>query len=471
MTTRLELHPDRLFPADPGVRAVARELYEAVEHCPIVSPHGHCDGRWFAENACFDNPTALLVTPDHYLTRMLYSQGVPLSSLGVGQGQGQGDVDPREAWRLFAQYYHLFRATPSRLWLDHTFAKVFGLEVMLDKTTADHYYDVIASALARDEYRPRELFERFGIEVLATTDSALSHLDAHEKLASVGWQGRVIPTFRPDALVDPDVEDFKDNVEKLGTLTGRDTSKWDDYLAALWDRRSLFRRFGATASDHGHPTATTSDCDKARCQELLSGALAGRLGEGEADTFRGQLLTEMAAMSIEDGLVVQLHVGSRRNHNPLIYRSFGPDKGGDIPGPTDFVDGLRPLLERFGNDPRLTIVLFTLDEATYSRELAPLAGHYPSLLLGPPWWFFDSVEGIRRYRRAVTETAGYANTAGFTDDTRAFLSIPARHDVARRVECGELAYLVAEHRITYEEAHEYAEDCAHRLARRAYRLG
>ncbi len=470
MTRPLELNVDRLFPADPTVRSIARELYDPVRTCPIVSPHGHCDPRWFAENASFSDPTSLLVTPDHYLTRMLYSQGVPLTALGVtAQGQ-QSTVDPRVAWQLFARHYHLFRATPSRLWLDQTFSEVFGLDVELDGQSADHYFDVITDGLSRDEYRPRSLFNRFNIEVLATTESPLDDLDAHRRLTDDGWGHRVITTFRPDPVVDPDHENFTENVAALGAMTGHDADRWDEYLASLWDRRQVFRGFGATATDHGHPAATTADLGPERCQQLLTGALAGRLDNHEADLFRGQVLTEMAAMSLEDGLVMQIHAGSRRDHNPLVHRVFGRDRGADIPGPTDYVGSLRPLLDRFGNDTRLTIILFTLDESTYSRELAPLAGHYPCLLLGPPWWFFDSVEGIRRYRRAVTETAGYANTAGFNDDTRAFLSIPARHDLARRVECGELAYLVSEHRLTFEDASELAEDCAHRLARRAYRL-
>jgi glucuronate isomerase len=471
VTRPLHLHADRLFPADPGVRLIARELYQQVRARPIVSPHGHCDPKWFADNTPFRDPAALLVVPDHYLTRMLYSQGVPLGSVGIAAAGQPGEVDPRAAWRVFAEHYHLFLATPSRIWLDQTFSDVFGLEVELDGETADHYFDTISDALSRDEYRPRALFDRFGIEVLATTESPLDDLEAHRRLAAEGWGAKVITTFRPDPVVDPEREDFTGNVEALGHLVGRDTSRWDDYLAALWDRRQVFRDFGAKATDHGHPTATTADLDSRKCQQLLSDALAGRLQHHDAELFRGQLLLEMASMSVEDGLVMQVHAGSRRDHNRLVHRRYGRDQGADIPGPTDYVESLRPLLDRFGNDRRLTVILFTLDETAYSRELAPLAGHYPCLVLGPPWWFFDSVEGIRRYRRAVTETAGYANTAGFNDDTRAFLSIPARHDLARRVECGELAHLVSEHRITIDQAHEFAEDCAHRLARRAYRLG
>lgn len=465
----LTLHPDRLFPAEPAVRSIARTLHAEVASLPIVSPHGHCDPAWFALDEPFSDPTGLLVTPDHYLTRMLHSQGVPLERLGVRPLDGSPAADPRSAWRTFAEHAHLFRGTPSGLWLDHTFATVFGLDVRLGPTTADHYYDRIADALADDAFRPRALFERFGIEVLATTESPLDDLAHHDRLAADGWGGRVVTTFRPDPVVDPDTVGFTANVARLGEITGCDVARWDGYLESLRRRRADFRARGATATDHGHPSAATADLDPATCQRLLDGALAGTLGADDAERFRGQLLVEMAAMSLDDGMVLQLHPGSRRNHSPRIHERFGRDQGADIPGRTDYVADLRPLLDRFGLEPDLRIILFTLDESTYARELAPLAGFYPCLTLGPPWWFFDSVEGMWRYRRAVTETAGFANTAGFNDDTRAFLSIPARHDVARRVDCAYLATLVAEHRLSEDDAAELAVDCAVGLARRAYR--
>lgn len=466
----LELHPDRLFPAEPSVRAIARELHGHVAELPIVSPHGHTDPAWFALDEPFSDPTRLLVTPDHYLTRMLHSQGVALEDLGVQPLDGSPVADPRSAWRTFASHVHLFRGTPSGLWLDHTFATVFGLEQRLGPATADLYYDRIAEALVTDAFRPRALLDRFGIEVLATTESPLDDLAHHDRLIAEGWGGRVITTFRPDPVVDPDFEDYGANVARLGELTGCDVTRWDGYLEALRVRRADFRARGATATDHGHPSAVTADHDRATCQRLFDAALAGTLDPGGAEQLRGQVLVEMAAMSLEDGMVLQLHPGSRRNHSPRVLERFGRDKGADIPGRTDYVDALRPLLDRFGLERDLRIILFTLDESTYARELAPLAGFYPCLTLGPPWWFFDSVEGMWRHRRAVTETAGFANTAGFNDDTRALLSIPARHDVARRVDCAHLATLVAEHRLSLDDAADLAEDCAVGLARRAYRL-
>jgi len=471
MNVALSLHADRLFASDPTERSIARRLYGEVSGLPIISPHGHTDPRWFADDEPFPDPTALLITPDHYVYRMLYSQGIPLEAVGVQSLDGRSiERDPRAIWRLFARHWYLFRGTPTRMWFDHALHEVFGVRERLGPESADRIYDQLAESLARPEFRPRALFERFNLEVLATTESPLDRLAAHQKLRSSGWKGRVITTFRPDPVVDPEWTGFADRVAELGQLTHENTATWSGYLGALANRRAYFASHGATATDHGHPSAATSDLPRADCEALLAKALDEKISPAEAEQLRGQLLTEMARMSIEDGLVMQIHPGSLRNHNPTLLRAFGRDKGADIPTPTDFVHGLKPLLDRFGNDRRLTIILFTLDETTYSRELAPLAGHYPALRLGPAWWFFDSPEGLRRFRERVTETAGFYNTVGFNDDTRAFPSIPARHDVARRIDCAFLAHLVAEHRLDEDEAREVAVDLAHGLVKKAYRL-
>ena len=471
MSQRLELHEDRLLPPAPSVRSVARRLYQEVRSLPIVSPHGHTDPRWFAENEPFGDPASLFIKPDHYLFRMLYSRGVPLEKLGVPRRDGRPvETDPRAIWRLFAEHYYLFRGTPSRLWMDHVLSEVMGVEQKLTAATADAIFDHIQDRLAQPEFRPRALFDRFGIEVLATTESPVDDLAHHRAVAESGWTGRVVTAYRPDPVVDPEFEGFSENVERLGELTGEDTTLWHGYLRALAQRRRFFAEHGATATDHGHPTALTCDLDRIDCQLLLSKALHGKISPAEAEQFRGQMLTEMARMSLEDGMVMQIHPGSTRNHNPQLFEFFGRDKGADIPTRTDYVHALRPLLNLFGNEPRLTVILFTLDETTYSRELAPLAGHYPILLLGPAWWFYDSPEGMLRYRRHVTETAGFYNTVGFNDDTRAFLSIPARHDMARRIDCAYLAELVCDHRLDEDEAREVAIDLTYRLVRSAYRL-
>jgi glucuronate isomerase len=471
MTTSSINHPERLFPAEPALREIATELYESVRDLPIVSPHGHTDPAWFAQDERFPDAVELLIKPDHYLVRMLYSQGVSLESLGIEPLDGsEAEADSSKIWRLFAQKYQLFAGTPSRIWLDHVFNEVFGLDVLLSDATADEYFDHINECLGRPEFRPRALFERFNIEVLATTESPLDSLQHHRTIRDSDWAGRVITTYRPDPVVDPEYENFGANIERFGEIAGEDISSYSGYLAAHRAQRLVFKSMGATATDHGHPTAATADLGSQACEALYRKTLQGDCTAAEAELFRAQMLTEMAGMSIDDGMVMQLHPGSYRNHNPLIFDRFGRDKGADIPQRTEYVNALKPLLDRFGNEPGFTLILFTLDESNYSRELAPLAGHYPCLRLGPPWWFHDSAAGMRRFREQTTETAGFYNTVGFNDDTRAFLSIPARHDVARRVDCSFLATLVAEHQIGKAEAERIARDLAYGLAKQAYRL-
>lgn len=467
----LELHPDRLFPADPDVRAIAQRLYAKIKDLPIVSPHGHTDPRWFADDANFENATALLLLPDHYVFRMLYSQGIKLEELGIRRKDGAVvESDYRKIFHIFAKHYYLFRGTPSRIWLDSVFHDVFGLTVTLTEATADLYYDTINAQLAKAEFKPRALLDRFNIELIATTEGALNDLKHHAKLKGTGFEQRVITTFRPDDVIDADRADFAKNVAKLAELTGEDTSNWQGYLQALRIRRAFFREHGATATDHGHPSAITADLPEAEAAALFQRCLAGTATPTETELFRGQMLTEMAGMSLQDGMTMQIHPGAHRNHNQVIFERFGPDKGADIPSPTEFVSNLKPLLQKYGNEASLNIILFTLDETTYARELAPLAGHYPALKLGPAWWFHDSPEGMLRFRHQVTETAGFYNTVGFNDDTRAFLSIPARHDVARRIDCRFLAGLVAEHRLTEAEAHELAYELTYGLVKKAYQL-
>ncbi len=465
------LHPDRLFPVDTRTRSISRGLYERIKDAPILSPHGHTDPRWFADNEPFADPASLFVVPDHYIFRMLYSQGVALEELGIPRSNGGPvETDPRAIWRVFASHWHLFRGTPTRLWLDHAFSTLFDVNETLSTESADRIYDQIAERLALPAYRPRALFERFGIEVIATTESALDLLDSHRKIRESGWQGRVITTYRPDAVVDPEFEGFRDHLKQFGAVTGTDTGNWRGYLEAHRKRRAFFKTYGATATDHGHPTARTANLPAIEAEALYLRLSTEPACAEDAELFRAQMLTEMAKMSLEDGLVMQIHPGSSRNHNRLLFERFGRDKGADIPTRTDYVSALKPMLDLLGNEPNLTIILFTLDETSYARELAPLAGHYPCLRLGPAWWFHDSYEGMVRFREMTTETAGFYNTVGFNDDTRAFCSIPARHDVARRVDCAYLAHLVATHRLREDEADELAQLLAYGLAKSAYRL-
>ena len=461
------IHEDLLFPAEPGTRKIAKALYEQVRTLPVISPHGHTQASWFAKNEPFPDPAKLFVQPDHYVYRMLYSQGVSLEELEIGQTELK---DPRKVWRIFASHYYLFRGTPTRIWLDFCFQELFGLEERLSDKNADHYFDIISEKLRTPEFLPRALYERFNLEVLATTDSPLDSLADHEAIRESGWKARVLPTFRPDSVVDPEFDRFAGNIARLGEQTGDDASTWAGYLNALRTTRTRFRELGCTATDHGHPTAQTANLSTAEAAELFRRVLTGNAAPAHQELFRAQMLTEMARMSLDDGLVMQIHPGSVRNHNRKVFERYGRDIGADIPSPTNYVDALRPLLDQFGNERSLTIILFTLDESTYSRELAPLAGHYPCLRLGPSWWFHDSPEGMIRFREQVTETAGFYNTVGFNDDTRAFLSIPARHDMARRMDCGYLAKLVSDHRLDEDEAVELARDLAYGLVKQAYRL-
>jgi glucuronate isomerase len=451
------LNDDRLFPPDPITRDIARRLHAEVRELPIISPHGHTQASWFVTNDPFPDPAKLFVQPDHYVFRMLYSQGIPLEDLEIGVDHLK---DPRRVWRIFAENYYLFRGTPTRMWLDYAFHELFGMEERLSSATADLYYDVISERLRTPEFRPRALYERFHLEVLATTDSPLDSLAGHQAIRDSGWKARIIPTFRPDSVVDPAFAGFVENIAKLGQITHEDTATWQGYIKAL----------GCTATDHGHPTALTADLPQAEAARLFEAVITDRADARQQELFRAQMLTEMARMSVEDGLVMQLHPGAYRNHNRKVYERYGRDVGADIPVATDYVHALHPLLNRYGNEKNFTFILFTLDETTYTRELAPLAGHYPCLRLGPPWWFHDSPEGMLRFREQVTETAGFYNTVGFNDDTRAVLSIPARHDVARRIDCVWLARLVAEHRLDEDEAVELAHDLAYNLVRKAYKL-
>ena len=465
------LDPNRLFPNNQSARCIALSLYDEIIDLPIISPHGHCDPKWFLQNKRFPDPTSLFVTPDHYVFRMLVSHGISLKDLGIKPKNGSKfEKDPRKIWKKFSENYYLFRGTPTALWLDYSFEKVFGLSEPLTAESSDFYFNFIEEKLDQPEFLPRALFEEFNIEILATTDSSCSNLEFHAQLDINAWSGRVIPTYRPDDIINPEIKEFKNNLLKLGELTNEDTYSWQGYLNAHRLRRIFFKKMGATATDHGHPSARTENLSQCEAEKLFTLILEGNFTLEEAEIFRGQMLTEMAKMSCEDGLVMQIHAGSRRNHSNKIFNQFGLDKGFDIPGATDYVSALKPLLDEVGLRTDLTIILFTLDETSYSRELAPMAGVYPALKLGPPWWFFDSYEGMKRFRESTTETCGFYNTVGFNDDTRAFCSIPARHDVARRVDCAYLAELVSSGRLREHEAHEVAYDLAYGLAKSAYKL-
>jgi glucuronate isomerase len=466
------LSPDRCFSADPAQRALARQLYATVRNLPLVCPHGHVPPALLSDPAArFGSPTELFIIPDHYILRMLYSQGVSMEQLGVAPRDGApAEADHRAIWQLFAERFYLFRGTPSGLWMSAELAEVFEIEEKLDGASAQRIYDAVEERLAQPEYTPRALFKRFNVELLCTTDAATDSLDEHRRLHADGLT-QVLPTFRPDAVVNLLRPDWSGQIAALGQAAGVEISTFASYLQALEQRRSFIKQRGALATDHAALTPYTARLSSAEAEQIFGQALAGAVTPEEAARFTGHMLIEFARMSCEDGLVMQLHIGSSRDHNESLFRRFGPDKGADIPTATEWTRNLHPLLNAYGNDPRLRLILFTLDETTYGREMAPLAGHYPALLIGPPWWFFDSVAGMRRYFDLVIETAGFYNTAGFNDDTRAFASIPARHDVWRRVSCDWLAGQVVQDLIDEDDALDLAHECAVGLAKRAYRVG
>lgn len=468
---KLTLNEHRFFDPDPSVRRTASELYDGVKDLPIISPHGHCDPAWFSDNQPFPDPTELIIIPDHYVFRMLYSQGISLESLGIPTQVGAAvETDHRKIWQLFGEHFYLFVGTPTGIWLNHEFSEVFGITEKLTADTAMDIYDEIAEKLRSPEFLPRTLFERFNIEVLTTTDPAESKLPHHRNILESDWSGKVIPCFRPDGVTDLSKPNWKQNIETLSEVTGIDIESYPRFVQALEKQREFFKGMDATSTDHGVNTPFTHELSKGEANSIFQEALAGKSTEEDAMKFTAHILMEMARMCVDDGLVMQIHAGSFRNHNQPLFERFGPDKGGDIPVSTEYTRNLRALLNKYGNSPDFTLIVFTLDESTYSRELAPLAGHYPALKLGPPWWFHDSIEGMRRFRQHVTETAGIYNTVGFNDDTRAFPSIPARHDLARRMDANYLARLVVRHIIDLDEAQVMSRMLAYDLAKRAYKL-
>ena len=465
------LDENRFFDPQPTVRKIARQLYEDVKALPIVSPHGHCDPAWFSNNEPFPDPTELIIIPDHYVFRMLYSQGIPLESLGIPTVDGATvEKDHRKIWQIFGDYFYLFAGTPTGIWLSHVFSVVFGIKEKLTGESAMRIYNQIDDKLRSPEFRPRAMFDRFNIEVLTTTDPAESQLEHHRAIRESGWKGNVIPCFRPDGVTDLSKKEWKQNIERLSDVSGVAIDSYRNFIQALESRRKFFKSMGAVSTDHGVFNPLTHELSKPEAEKMFEKALRGATTSDDAALFTAHMLMEMARMSRDDGLVMQIHPGSFRNHNQKIFQRFGPDKGADIPVQTEYTRNLHELLNKYGNNPNFTLIIFTLDETTYSRELAPLAGQYPAMKLGPPWWFHDSLEGMRRFRQRVTETASIYNTVGFNDDTRAFPSIPARHDLARRMDSDFLAGLVARHIIDMEDARAMSRALAYELVKKGYRL-
>ena len=466
-----ELNENRFFSSDPIIRKIAQDLYKEVRNLPIVCPHGHADPRLFSENKPFPDPTELILIPDHYVFRMLYSQGICLEAIGVPTIDGSSvETDHRKIWQIFGENYYLFAGTPTGVWLNHEFAEVFGINEKLDGDSAMRIYDQINEKLQSPEFLPRAMFDRFNIEVLTTTDGANDSLEHHQKIKESGWGGSIIPCFRPDAVTNLAVQGWKENINGLSEISGINIDSFKSFVMAIENRRQYFKSMGAVSTDQGIFSPFSHELSPNEAEVIFQKALKGKASQEDAALFTAHLLMEMARMSIDDGLVMQIHPGSFRNHNQTIFKKFGPDKGCDIPVQTEYTKNLHELLNKYGNDSRLALIVFTLDESTYSRELAPLAGHYPAMKLGPSWWFHDSIEGMTRFREMVTETAGIYNTVGFNDDTRAFPSIPARHDLARRVDSNFIAGLVARHIIDMDDARKMNLALAYEVVKKAYKL-
>lgn len=470
MTVPLTLHPDRLLPPDPGTREVARRLYEHVRDLPIISPHGHVPPAWIAHDTPFRDPTSLLITPDHYVTRLMHASGVPLADLGVGQGD-LDEAASRRAFRLLCEHWGVYAGTPVRYWLEDEFAGIFGIDERPDAGNADRLYDRIAAWIARPESRPRALLEAFDIEVLATTDDPLDDLAAHAAIAAdPAVRTRVAPTLRPDRFLEPGRPDWNSLTDALAEAAGADTGDWAGWVTAMENRRAHFRAHGAVSTDHSHADLRTDVLDDAEVRRVYAAARAGSATPAQHRALQRHMLAEMARMSCDDGLTMTLHPAVARNHHPGTFEAYGADVGADIPTAVEATRALQPLLARYGTHPNLNLVVFTIDETVYSRELGPLAGFYPALYVGVPWWFIDAPDAIRRFRRAVTESAGFTRTSGFIDDTRAFCSIPARHDMARRLDAGHLAELVVDHRLAEDEAADIARALVVDQPRKVFKL-
>lgn len=471
MMENSSLNKFRFFDPNENVKNLAYEIYSEIKDLPIVSPHGHVNPKLLADNEPFPDPTELIIIPDHYIYRMLYSQGIPLESLGIPTLDGtKVEKDKRKIWQIFADHFYLFNGTPSGIWLRHEFSEVFGINEKLNSENAMRIYDLIFEKLSTKDFLPRNLFKKFNIEVLSTTDGASDSLNHHKKIKESGWDGKVIPCFRPDAVININSSNWLNEITKLSEISGIEINSYKNYIKALENRRSFFKALGAVSTDQGVTSPYTHRLSEKEAEEIFQKALRKKSSGSDEDLFTANMLMEMARMSSEDGLVMQIHSGAMRNHNQKIFKKFGVDKGGDIPLRTEYTKNLHELLNEFGNNQNLTIIIFTLDESTYSRELAPLAGHYPALKLGPPWWFHDSIEGMTRFRQMVTETAGIYNTVGFNDDTRAFLSIPARHDLSRRIDSNFLAGLTAKEIISLDEAKSMGKALAYDLVKKAYKL-
>ncbi|MEN9954281.1 MAG: hypothetical protein RL028_883 [Actinomycetota bacterium] len=469
MNKAQSLDSNRLLVSAGTDSAIALELYGEIRDLPIISPHGHVDPNLFVRNEKFESPTDLFIYHDHYITRLLHADGV--SMVELRKPQSDADLShAKNAWLKFFERWAMFAGTASGYWFQESLQTVFGITQEPSAENALAIFEQIALELARDEMSPIELLKSFNIEFLATTDDPCDDLAAHSILnGDAGLATRFAPTFRPDFYIDPRTEDWLERVQRICTMTSQLVNH-KGLVEALWLRRVFFKSQGAVSVDIGAATAFTTVLPTADAEALFEKAKAGTISEAEALLYRGNMITEMVRMSCEDELVITLHVGVHRNHSAPTLEKFGRDTGHDLPIQAEFVQNLKPVLDLYGLHPNLTLILFSLDESTWGREIAPLASFYPSVRIGAPWWFLDAPDSATRFREATVEIAGFYRGSGFIDDTRAFLSIPARHDMARKVEAAFLAKLVTQGRISIETARKIVTDIVVAIPKRAFKL-
>lgn len=460
----MSMNSSKILPNDPQTKVLATRLYELIADLPIISPHGHVDPELLAKNEPFGNPTELFILKDHYVTRLLHSVGVDLSDIYKSS-------DPRKVWSIFYENYHVFSGTSSGYWFEETLRSIFAIKDLPSTENANRHYDLIASNLLEPAFLPKALAKRFNIEILATTDDPIDNLEYHREISKdSSFETKVVPTFRPDRYLDPRSIGWKENIEKLLAVVNLKENNYKNFISALEDRRQYFKQHGAFSSDHGVFEPYTCILDEKVASEIYQSALIGTASENELRDFAGHMLVEMARMATVDGLVMTIHAGVVRNHHEDTLKAFGPDTGHDLPVTCEWVQNLRPLLNAYGLSKNLKVVLFSLDETNWSREIAPLASFYPSVFIGAPWWFLDAPEAIQRFRASTVDIAGFYKGSGFIDDTRAFLSIPARHDLARRSDSAYLAKMVSEGRITFEQALKISVDLVTTIPRKAFNL-
>ena len=468
MSTQMTHNRNALLPADERLRELARDLYEDVADAPIISPHGHVDPALLLRDEPFPDPAELLLTRDHYITRLLFASGASFADFGRDPQQASAPARGLARARL--------ELAPLRRHRERILARVRARDAVprartnCRRRTPMRYTTASWPCSTSREFRPRALFTQFGIEVLATTDDPLDDLEVHRLLAgepgahrsrAADLPPRRLPRPRRCGLLGSRADSARDH------RTGRDIRRLP---RALEDRRAHFVSRGAVSADHGVYEPFTAELSSADAERLFRGAREGVLDPDAQRLFRGHMLFQMARMSVDDGLVMTVHPGVRRNHHTALFDRFGPDAGHDIPVRVEYTENLRPLLNAFGTAPGFHLVLFAIDETVYSREVAPLAGFYPSVYIGAPWWFLDAPDAALRFRSAVTETAGFYRSSGFIDDTRAFLSIPARHDMSRRMDASFLARLVAEERVSMPTARRIARDLVDAIPREVFKL-